>query len=160
MLHGCCLRERDISRIREVTDFTKRVRQGPLLYLALSQLFTLRLDSLRSGCVSSHLFGCFRWLALTSRVLLDLGPFWDCDFVSCGLCLEPLYDFALHASLQIPDKTPGEEGTLDGLRGIPLASSQNWRKKIFLYCVSGAGRFGSFFSRCLPFYFLTYLKLG
>ena len=51
-----------------------------------------------------------------------------------------------------------KRGTLDGLRGIPLVTSQKERKEIFLYLASGAGRFLS--SWFLLFDFLLYLKLG
>ena len=75
----------------------------------MSQL-DFRLDSSTLWQGFRHLFGYFRWLALTSRVLLDLGLFWDCDFVLWSLFVEPLYDFcSMLASLQIPDKT-GERG--------------------------------------------------
>ena len=41
-------------------------------------------------------------------------------FCSCGLfSLGPLYDFALHASLQIQDETPSEEGNTRWPHGHP-----------------------------------------
>ena len=160
----CCMlpqreRERHLTDQRSDRLHSEGGRQGPLLYLALSQLFTFRLDSF-SGCVSGHLFGCFRWLALTSRVLLDLGLFWDCDFVSCGLISGTTFRFCTACQPADTRHEPGEEGNARWPQGHPPSVLSKLEKKFFLYFASGAGRFGSFFSRRLPFYFLLYLKLG
>ena len=44
-----------------------------------------------------------------------------------------------------------KRGTLNGLRGIPLVSSQMSRKKIFLYWASGAERFVISFLKVFAF---------
>ena len=154
-------RGRDKSQVRRVTGKTKRagIRIPSLTWLWAN--LTFRLDSSTLWQMFGHLFGYFRWLGLTSRVLLDLGLFSDCDFVlwfplwsHCTIFAACLQACRFQSRRQV------KEGSARLGQGHPPSVPSNWRKKFFLDCASGAVRLLFFSFKAFTFLLSSLLKLG